>query len=162
MQSFPFSTLPRGPLTFNPVLDGKTYTANIAWSLFGQRWYLSLYDASGNRVTTVAVVESPQFTSIATMAWDEVGQVVTLSTQYPHGLPVGAVVEQIIRGSTPESYNGTWLMSVDSPTELSFPMASDPGALVALGAFGRDIDLTAGYFQTSTLCYRNETFYAFP
>jgi hypothetical protein len=162
MQSFPFTTLPNGPFQFNPVLDGINYQAQVVWNLFGQRWYLNLFDGSGNRVTTVAVVESPQFIPIEALSWDSIAQLVTLTTAIPHGLPVGADITQTIRGCSPATYNGVFDMAVTSPTTLTFPLTVDPGALVSLGSFGRDINLVPGYFQTSILCYRGEIFYVYP
>ncbi len=40
-------------------LDGTDYAANVTWNIAGQRWYLSLYDQSGNNVWTGALIGSP-------------------------------------------------------------------------------------------------------
>ena len=55
--SFPQDT--RSAVTFNPTLDGETYTAKITWNVFGQRWYLSIYDSSLERILTTALIGTP-------------------------------------------------------------------------------------------------------
>jgi hypothetical protein len=162
MQRFPFNTLPKGPLNFNVTLDGSPYSAVITWNIVRKGWYLSLFDGFNNRVTTVAVVESPQFADIASAIWNELAGRVILTTVDPHGFPLGAVVEQTVRGANPDALNGTWMMTADSPETLSFLMTADPGNIIAPGSFGRDISLVDGYFKTSVLVYRFETFYAYP
>ena len=47
------------PFQFQPTLDGQVYTAIVTWNLFGQRWYLNLFDLAGNRILTIAMVGSP-------------------------------------------------------------------------------------------------------
>lgn len=46
----PFST----PLT----LDSSSYVGNVTWNIFGQRWYLTIQDASSNVIWTGAMVGS--------------------------------------------------------------------------------------------------------
>lgn len=46
----PFST----PLT----LDGASYVGNVAWSFYGQRYYMTIVDPAGNVVWTGAMVGS--------------------------------------------------------------------------------------------------------
>jgi hypothetical protein len=48
-----------GPFRFQPVLDGATYSAQVRWGLFGQRWYLFLFALSGTRIFTLPMVGSP-------------------------------------------------------------------------------------------------------
>jgi len=162
MQSFPFTTLPKGPFSFVPTLDGLAYSANVTWSIFGRRWYLNLTDSTGAHFLTTAVVESPPFAPIGSLEWDSLRQIVVLTAAAPHGLPVGGVAMQTIRGCSPDSYNGLWQMKVVSSTELTYVQTSDPGALVALGSFGRDIDLVDAYFSISSLVYRQGVFYTYP
>ncbi len=162
MQRFPFTTLPRGPLNFSVVMDGANYSAAVSWNIQGQRWFLTLTDRFGVRLTTVAVVESAQFKSIESLSWNGLAQRVTATMSAPHGFPLGSIVEQTIRGAVPDSLNGVWEMNVDSPTTLSFAIANDPGSISAPGSYGRNINLVDGYFTTSVLCYRSETFFAYP
>lgn len=47
------------PFQFSPVLDGATYTAQVRWNMYGQRWYLFLYALNGTRIFTLPMVASP-------------------------------------------------------------------------------------------------------
>ena len=44
---------------FNPTLDGITYTAICTWNLYAPRYYISVYDNSGNLIVTNPLVASP-------------------------------------------------------------------------------------------------------
>ena len=44
---------------FQPTLDGQVYSATVKWNLFGQRFYLEIYDLNGTRMMTRAMVGSP-------------------------------------------------------------------------------------------------------
>ncbi len=41
------------------TLDGATYNAAVTWNVYGQRWYLTLTDQSGNVTCNGALVGSP-------------------------------------------------------------------------------------------------------
>ena len=59
------------PYLFNPVdsafppwqsqmtLDGSSYKAVAYWNLYGQRWYVTLYNTSGAVVWTGPIIGSP-------------------------------------------------------------------------------------------------------
>ncbi|MGC9216169.1 phage baseplate plug family protein [Acidithiobacillus sp.] len=47
------------PWTANLTLDGQAYKARAAWNIVGQRWYLSLADASGTVVWYGPIIGSP-------------------------------------------------------------------------------------------------------
>jgi hypothetical protein len=47
----PFST----PIT----LDGVSYVLNVAWNFYGQRYYMTISDTSGNVMWNGAMVGSP-------------------------------------------------------------------------------------------------------
>lgn len=44
---------------FQPTLDGTVYTLVVFWNIFGQRYYITLYDLSGNVVLTLPMISSP-------------------------------------------------------------------------------------------------------
>jgi len=44
---------------FTPVLDGITYTAICTWNLYGQRYYLNIYNNSNTLIVTNPIVASP-------------------------------------------------------------------------------------------------------
>lgn len=47
----PFST----PLT----LDGASYVGNVTWNVYGQRWFLSIVDATNTVIWCGAMIGSP-------------------------------------------------------------------------------------------------------
>ena len=44
---------------FQATLDGEVYVVDVFWLLFGQRWYITITDLSGNIIVTRAMVGSP-------------------------------------------------------------------------------------------------------
>jgi len=159
---FPFQPNSFQNQVFNPVLDGVTYVATIEWNIFGQRWYLNLSDGNGNLIVYKAVVSSQDQQSLAALTWDR--GVVTATTTAPHGIPVGRQAILLIQGNTPAAYNGIFLVTSQSPTEFTYEISTDPGALVQLGTSGGFVDLTAGLFQTSVFLYfaSNSSFVVLP
>lgn len=43
---------------YNIQLDGNTYTASIYWMAFSQRFYITIYDSSGNLVLNTTLISS--------------------------------------------------------------------------------------------------------
>ena len=52
--------------------------------------------------------------------------VATLTTSATHGLSTGASV--VVSGASPSQYNGTFTITVTSPTEFTYTMGSNPGS----------------------------------
>ena len=59
MTTTPFTPTATQAFTWQPTLDGATYTGVVTWNLTGQRWYLNIYTLQNTRVLTVPVVGSP-------------------------------------------------------------------------------------------------------
>lgn len=59
MTTVPFLPSPTAAFSFQPTLDGVVHTAIVTWNLFGQRYYINIYDASGELVVAKAMVGSP-------------------------------------------------------------------------------------------------------
>lgn len=57
-----------------------------------------------------------------------VGAVATLTTTGVHSIPLGGGSYITVTGATPAQYNGTYAVNVTSTTQLTYTMASDPGA----------------------------------
>ena len=142
------------PFTWKPTLDGNVYNATVTWNLFAQRWYLTIADLSNNPVLTIALTGSPIGVAIKSLTWDDLNLVVDVVTAEPHGYAVGQTVKLTLSGNAPATYNGLFECLITGPSELTFPMAADPGTATALGAVAFNIDLVEQYFDTSTLVYR--------
>lgn len=54
-----FNPQPTTPFQFFPVLDGVTYVATVIWSLYGQRYYLSIRTVDGTLVLYTPLIGSP-------------------------------------------------------------------------------------------------------
>jgi len=57
MQSIPFF---QEPIQFNCTLDGDRHTALIRWNFAGERWFIWLYDETGDLIMCNPVIESTQ------------------------------------------------------------------------------------------------------
>jgi len=44
---------------FNPTLDGVTYVAICTWNLYGQRYYINIYDNNGTLIMSRPIIASP-------------------------------------------------------------------------------------------------------
>ncbi len=155
MTLFPFTPAIGQNMTFNPVLNGVTYSAIVTWNVFGQRWYLNLYDSSGNLIIATAVVSSDDPYSIEAISW--INNVVTVTTSYPHFLKLGTVVNLALTGNSPDAYNGLFQCLVTGPSTFTYAMDSNPGQSVTVGYFGGIVDLCAGQFSPSTLVFYNNS-----
>jgi hypothetical protein len=154
MEFFPFAPNPKGPFVFAPIIDGRPHTAEVVWSLFGRRWYLRLTSPEGELIVFTAIAGSPDFAEIESLRWDQLRERVILTAAAPHKLRIGSVAALIVRGCEPASFNGAFLMTVESPVALSYPMKADPGPLVRAGYWGSEVNLVAGYSRESRLVYR--------
>lgn len=148
------------PFTFQPTLDGNTYTVIVKWNLArggkgtqGETgWYVFVNTTNNVNIVTLPLIGSDIGQEIETLT-DVLG-VITVTTPVPHGYKLGATVNLTISGATPDAYNGVWQMYVETPDTLSFSMPSDPGTDATVpGVLSYDIDLLAGYFN-STMVFR--------
>lgn len=142
------------PFQFQAILDGAAFNVVITWGLFRQDWYINVFDLSQNLVVSRALVGSPVGVTIASITW--AFGFVTMKTAAPHGYLTGATINTFISGCTPDALNGQVQAYVIDNTTLTFPLTTDPGTVTALGQTFYSINLVAGYFETSSLVYRQD------
>lgn len=75
-----FAPTNAAPFQFNATLDGDVYACYVTWNLWAQRWYLNIYDTTGNLIVARALIASPPgypinlvfgyFTSSTLVFWD--------------------------------------------------------------------------------------------
>lgn len=58
-QIFPFAPTQTANVQFQPTLDGATCTVIVTWNVFGQRYYINIYDLNGNLILCRSLVGSP-------------------------------------------------------------------------------------------------------
>jgi hypothetical protein len=63
-----FSPSATSTFTFEPQLDGVTYTATVFWLAFAQRYYIAVYDGGGALQFQVPLVGSPNDRNISLSA----------------------------------------------------------------------------------------------
>lgn len=56
---YDFSPASGSAFTFEPTLDGTTYSAAVTWNVSGQRYYLVLSTLSGTLVLSIPLIGSP-------------------------------------------------------------------------------------------------------
>ena len=151
MNLFPFTPSIQQNQTFNPTLGTNTYTAVVTWNLFGQRWYLNLYDGNGTLIISTAVVASQDPQSLVSVTWAD--NVVSVVTESPHWLPIGSTAMLYLSGNVPDAYNGLVLCDITGPNSFSFDLTTNPGAATTVGAFGSVIDLSAGAVDGAMLLF---------
>lgn len=151
----PFVPNPQVAFSFQPVLDGATYNVTVTWNVFGQDYYVNIYDLNGNLIVNLPMVGSPPGVNISSLTW--ANGIVTAQTAMPVGwVNTYATMNLTLTGNTPDAYNGVFQSFITGPSMFTFPLASDPGLATTFGAVYYNISLTAGYFD-STLVFRTQS-----
>ncbi|MHB8817014.1 MAG: hypothetical protein ACYDAE_27635 [Steroidobacteraceae bacterium] len=125
------------PFQFQATLDGGQYNVAVTWNVFGQRYYASVYDLSGNRICSVPMVGSGAKIQ-GVLSWAD--GTVTAALQAPHNVPVGAVANIEI-SDTGLGYDGSWRALAVDPLTLSFGLPADPGQYGVTGNASQDVNL---------------------
>lgn len=140
--------------TFQPALDGSTYTCVVTWNLFGQRYYVNLYDLDGTLVVCLPLIGSVTAQNLSSLSWSN--GVVTATTTVGHGYLVGTTVALTVAGSSPSAYSGLVYALITSRTAFTYSLSTDPGINVTPGTVCSQINILAGYFTSSTMVYRED------
>jgi hypothetical protein len=158
----PFQPPLNAPFSFQPTLDGQQYLCQVKWGLAGQRWYVQCTQLDGTPVFYLPLLGSEVGVAIQNVAWNR--GVVTLTTDQPHGYALADTINLTISRATAAALNGVWECLITGDDTLTFALANDPGASAMLGVLSYDINMAAGYFQTSTLVFRqpNQSFEVTP
>lgn len=154
---FNFSPSPVAPYQFAPTFDGQQYNVIVTWNVYGQRWYINVYDLSNNLIVSLPMTGSPTGIAIQSLAWDVTTTTATVETVSPHGYKIGATIALTLSGNVPTGFNGTFRCLIVDPVTFTFPLANDPGQAVSCGAASYNVNLVAGYFVTSSLVFRQKS-----
>jgi hypothetical protein len=141
------------------TLDGQPYQLVMTWNVSAQRYYVNVYAVDGTWVTTVPLFGSPVGEAINAISYDALRGAVTMTKSVP-GLPrkPGQMVDYTLSNFQPGTYNGKQRCLTIDNSNFSFPSAADPGQVVVMGSVHRILNMVAGLFTTSTLCFRNGCF----
>jgi hypothetical protein len=154
---------------FSLTLDGSPYKLVVTWNISALRYYINIYDISGNWIITVPLLTTPPSRQISSVAFNPFLDIVTVKLVDPAAWPIplspggivmkpGTMVDYTLENFTPDTYNGLFRALQINTTTFSIPMASDPGPASILGTAARYINMVSGVFTTSTLIYRNGAF----
>ena len=153
------------PFQFQPTLDGAQYVVTTTFNIFGNRWYINLFDLSGNLLICRPLVGSGAKIQ-AVLAWADWTATAALAT--PHNIPVGAVANVEVT-DTGLPYDGFWRALAIDPLTLTFQLSTDPQQYGITGNVSQDVNLIGGQpssydsngnpltFFSSTLIYRTST-----
>jgi len=56
---YDFAPSASAPFQFQPTLDGNVYSVVVTWNLFGQRYYINIYDLSQTLIVCLPLIGSP-------------------------------------------------------------------------------------------------------
>ena len=59
MTLIPFNPSAYANFQFNPELDGVTYIGIVTWNLYGERYYINIYNNNGTLIVTNPLIASP-------------------------------------------------------------------------------------------------------
>lgn len=151
---FQFTPTVQAPFTFQPTLDGSTYSAAVKWNLFGQRWYLIVTQLTGELVFCLPLLGSPDGTQIESIVWANGTARVTCAS--PHKYRINQTVNITVRGCLPDAYNGLVRAFIVDQLTFTYPITTDPGGASQFGIQTYDINIAGGYFA-STVVYRESS-----
>lgn len=143
------------PFSFQPTFGTDQYVVVVTWNVSGQRFYVNVYDLSGDLIVCRGLVETGPV-SLATIIWDGVSTA-TATLGPPHYVPPGAVAS-IWVSRTGSGFDGGQTALSTGPYTLTFPLVSDPGvAQPASGAVQFPLNLVDGYIPNGWLLYHADT-----
>jgi hypothetical protein len=152
-----FTPQPLQAFGFAATLDGQEITCQVPWSLFANRWYLSMADANGISIVFRALIGSPDALVIKNIEWDQ-DDGIFVETLQPHMFEFMQTCNLTIAGADPDVLNGIWSCFILSPTTFVIPYPEkSPVPIQSYGQVSCDVNLAAGYFNTSTLVFRQST-----
>lgn len=152
--SVPFTPSTTSAFTFQPSIAGVQYTAVVTWNLFGQRYYLNLFDTSGNLILCTAIVSSgPRFG--VTLSWenDGVAGVATAITNAPHNVPVGTLANVYI-SQTGTAFDGYQQALATGPQTLTYGLSNPDETQPVIGQASFNVNLVATVIPSGWLIYR--------
>lgn len=127
------------PFQFQPTLDGAQYIVTTTFNIFGNRWYINIFDLSGNLILARPMTGSPPKIQ-ASLTWEN--WLATASLTSAHNVPIGAVVNIDVT-DTALTYDGTWRAWAVDPMTLAFTLQTDPGQYGTTGNVAQDVNLIA-------------------
>lgn len=138
-------------------LDYQDITMMVTWNVAAQRYFINLYTLDGVWICTVPMVETSKGQPVLTMVYDSSQGLLVGTMAAPMRRPPGQIVDYVLEGFSPSTINGLQQCLTLADQRFSFK-APDPGVISIMGHASRYQNMAKGYFQYSTLIYRNGQF----
>jgi hypothetical protein len=139
--------------SFQATLNNALYQISTPYNIFGQRYYLSVQDLSGNQILYRALVScGPTFQ--ATYTW--AGGFATATCTANHNVPIGNSINANT-SQTGTGYDGTYTMFATSATNLSYQIPNPQQTNTVNGNINFGWNLIEGYIPNSYLLFYYNT-----
>lgn len=117
-------SLPSAPVSTQNNLTVSGNYNTLTWTPSSGVYRYRLYKQRGGIYGYIG--QAPLITGETISSITRVTTTATLTTAADHGLATGDVVR--VSGASPAQYNGTFTITVTTPTAFEYTMASDPGS----------------------------------
>jgi hypothetical protein len=129
----------------------------VTWNVAAQRYYLNLYTLDGVWICTKPLIETSKGQRVLAMAYDASQGVLIGTMEKPMWRSPGQIVHYTLEDFQPPAINGRKECLTLSDQRFAFP-SDNPGVISVMGHASRYQNIVEGYFQYSTLIYRNGQF----
>jgi hypothetical protein len=138
-------------------LDWQDITMIPTWNVAAQRYFINLFTVDGVWICTVPMIETAPGQRVLAMTYDDAQGVLVGRMENPMWRSTGQIVDYTLEDFTPTAINGMQQCLTLADQRFSFA-APNPGVISVMGYASRYENMVAGYFQYSTLIYRNKQF----
>jgi hypothetical protein len=157
------------PFSFSAIFDNSQYNVTVTWNVSSQRFFINIYDVTGAWILTTPMVQSPPGRDVESVYYDPFMNVIQITLVDPSLWPLplspggintkpGTMIDYVLRGFQPITYNGSFRALHINETVFTFPMSTNPGPLVIAGSVNRMLNMVDTIFRTSSLIYRSGAF----
>jgi hypothetical protein len=138
----PFVPSTTTAFSFQPTLNGITYNVVVTWNVFGQRYYINVYDLGGDLILCRAMVSSGP-TLQASLSWNSSTLQAVATTALAHNVPIGSVANLTVSGTNTD-FDGAWQAQATGPFTLSYALANPGQSAPVAGQVSFLWDLVSG------------------
>lgn len=119
-----FSPSTLAAFNFQATLAGTIYNVIVTWNIFGQRYYVNVYDLSGTLIVCRALCSSGEsFQGVFTWA----DGIATATLAGAHYVPIGGVADVWV-SKTATGFDGGWQALSTGPNTLTYELSTNPNS----------------------------------
>jgi hypothetical protein len=143
---------------FTTTFDDDQYTVIVTWNLASQRYFLNIYGSNNNWICTVPLIGTSPGVDIINLNPNVNNNTMEVTVASPYWRPLGQIIKMTIENCQPDDINGSYDCLIIGRNVFTIPMPASMGQVTVLGSASRLINMIEGYFQTSSLVFRNMMF----